>query len=54
MIEFMNLLKIANSAIKAVEIIEVIKKLVVVSAVTMCGILVFRLIKSSKINLLKP
>ena len=44
--EITSALRVANTAIKTVRIIDAIKKTVVVASVISCGFLAFRFIKS--------
>lgn len=43
--EITNALKVANTAVRTVRIIDVIKKLVIAGAAVSCGVLVVRLFK---------
>lgn len=43
--EITNALKVANTAIKTVRIIDIIKKLVITGAAVSCGVFALRLLK---------
>lgn len=44
--EITNALKVANTAIKTVRIIDIVKKIVIAGAAVSCGVLVVRLFKN--------